>query len=83
MVEGAAKAANQVGLGGFDHYGLFLQAVVPPVLEMCLSDAGEAIESTAELGKVIGQVLEGTAATYEDVDAQIAADLEKVAKEMD
>lgn len=78
----AADAASGLTLGGFDAYGVLLQFVIPPVLNLCLDDAGAAIRSTSDFAVAIGQALTGTADDYEGVDQAIAELLSKISKEI-
>ncbi|GLZ76283.1 hypothetical protein Afil01_10900 [Actinorhabdospora filicis] len=48
-MERAKQTAKQVGYGGTEAYGLFLQFLVPPILELCLGNAADLIGDAAEL----------------------------------
>jgi hypothetical protein len=78
----AADAASGLTLGGFDAYGVLLQFVIPPALNLCLDDAGAAIRSTADFATAISQALGGVADDYESVDQEIADLLSKIGEEI-
>jgi hypothetical protein len=78
----AADAASGLTLGGFDAYGVLLQFVIPPVLNLCLDDAGAAIRSTSDFAVAIGEALNGVADDYEGVDQEIAELLSKIGEEI-
>ncbi len=80
-LENAAAAAEQVGIGD-EAYGIILGHVIPPVLRLCLDDAGAAIEKTVEFGEAIEGALTGTAMDYYAADQEAAKDLERIAEEM-
>ncbi|MCC3764218.1 hypothetical protein K3N28_14210 [Glycomyces sp. TRM65418] len=78
----AADAASGLTLGGFDAYGVLLQWVIPPALNLCLDDAGAAIRSTSDFAAAIGEALTGVAEDYEGVDQEIADLLSKIGEEI-
>ncbi|WP_335992230.1 hypothetical protein [Glycomyces sp. MUSA5-2] len=78
----AADAASGLTLGGFDAYGVLLQFVIPPVLNLCLDDAGAAIRSASDFAVAIGQALTGVADDYEGVDQEIADLLSRIGEEI-
>lgn len=63
-VKRCKDAADQVGYGGFEAYGLFLQALVPPILEMCLGDATEMMNQAAELAGAFHKSVEANNECY-------------------
>ncbi|MEV0645920.1 hypothetical protein AB0I28_11720 [Phytomonospora sp. NPDC050363] len=63
-VERCKDAAEQVGFGGFEAYGLFLQGLVPPILEMCVGDTGEMMKQAAELAAAFHKSVEANNECY-------------------
>ncbi|GIG71418.1 hypothetical protein [Phytomonospora endophytica] len=63
-VKRCKDASDQVGYGGFEAYGLFLQALVPPILEMCLGDATEMMNQAAELAGAFHKSIEANNECY-------------------
>lgn len=63
-LKGCKQAADQVGYGGFEAYGLFLQMLIPPVLEMCLGDTTKLIDEAATLAQAFHKGVEANNACY-------------------
>lgn len=78
-LENAAAAAKQVGIGG-EEYGVILQFVIPPALELFIDDAGDCIDKTVEFGEAVEGALTGTAMDYYAVDQEAAREFETMAE---
>lgn len=81
-LENAAAAAKEVGIGD-EVYGVILQFVIPPALELFIDDAGGCIDKTVEFGGAIEGALTGTAMDYYAVDQESARAFETMAEAMD
>ncbi|WP_414937257.1 type VII secretion target [Amycolatopsis sp. cmx-11-51] len=76
----AASAANQVGLGGFEGYGLLCAVPVGGVLRIAQGDNDELMTSAANLGDALSDALRKAATDYTKIDddaAQLGRDLGK------
>lgn len=82
-LEAAATAASGLTLGDHEAYGIILQFVIPPALDMCLDDAGAAIQSASDFAAGIREALDGCAGDYEGVDQEVQEQLGKIAKEIE
>ncbi|KFZ79328.1 hypothetical protein ED92_27485 [Amycolatopsis sp. MJM2582] len=79
-IRGAASAANQVGMGGFQGYGLLCAVPVGGVLQLAQGDADELMTSAANLGDALSDALRKAATDYTKIDddaAQLGRDLGK------
>jgi hypothetical protein len=80
-IEGAANVAKEVGIGG-EEYGLILQHVIPPAIELFTEDAGECLDKIVEFGDAIEGALTGVSMDYYAADQEAAKDLQKMAEAM-
>ncbi|MDP9791631.1 hypothetical protein J2S43_000143 [Catenuloplanes nepalensis] len=65
-------AGTEVGFGGTEAYGLFLQFVLPPVLEMALGDTCDLLDQADLLGQAMSTGVQANNAQYFGNDDAIA-----------
>jgi len=63
-----AAAARQVGVGGTEAYGLLLQFLIPPALEVLFGNCSDELEGAAQLGRSMGDALRRNAGLYSAAD---------------
>jgi hypothetical protein len=66
-VSRANEAANQVGMGGFQPYGV-LGIPCWAAVSLCNQDSTEVTKEASDLGHTLGEKLRQTATEYQDVD---------------
>lgn len=65
-------AGAEVGFGGTEAYGLFLQFVLPPVLEMALGDTGDLLDQANRLAQAMSTGVQANNTQYFGNDEAIA-----------
>jgi hypothetical protein len=74
-VDQAADAANEVGIGGLDIYGLLCSALIVPALHGFFGDAVDLVEKAGELTDAYADGLEANSDVYEEVDKDAKTNL--------
>ncbi|GAA2672957.1 hypothetical protein Apa02nite_042280 [Actinoplanes palleronii] len=74
-------AGEAVGFGGTEAYGLFLQALLPPVLELALGDTVELLGKANDLAQAISAGVQSNNECYLHNENEIADLLSSIAKE--
>lgn len=69
-VSTANQAAQQVGMGGFQPYGV-LGIPCWAAVSICNADSTEVTKQAAELGTTLGEKLRQTARSYNEVDTGV------------
>ena len=81
QVSECRAAGDAVGFGGTEAYGLFLQAVLPPVLEMALGDTCDLLGKADELAQAMSRGVAANNAQYQNVEAEIAGLFRSIGEE--
>jgi hypothetical protein len=79
MVDTAAAAGTQVGLGG-DAYGVLIAPLMQPLLSHLLPNTVQMVQQAAQLGDAIVAGLKANSDVYQDVEDAIAEGLKAVEK---
>ncbi|KUL23578.1 hypothetical protein [Actinoplanes awajinensis] len=74
-------AGDAVGFGGTEAYGLFLQGLLPPVLEFALGDTCGLLGKADELAQAISTGVQANNESYLRNEAELADLLRSIAKE--
>jgi hypothetical protein len=77
-VEQAADAANEVGIGGIDAYGLICSGLIIPGLQAFFADAVGLVKKAGDLTDAYADGLEANSDIYEDVDEDAQSTLKKL-----
>ncbi|PZS16904.1 MAG: hypothetical protein DLM57_09445 [Pseudonocardiales bacterium] len=64
----AGDAANQVGIGGLDIYGVLCSGLIVPSLHAFFGDAVDLVNKTAGLADAYADGLKANSDVYEEVD---------------
>jgi hypothetical protein len=78
----ASAAADQVGIGGVDAYGLICSPIMIPALHLFFGDAGALVANTADFGDAMADGLESNSDVYDGVDKQIHESLNKIKSDL-
>jgi uncharacterized protein YunC (DUF1805 family) len=76
-VSRANEAAQQVGMGGFQPYGV-LGIPCWAAVSLCNQDSTEVTAQAADLGTTLGEKLKQTARTYQEVDDGVRDVMEEI-----
>lgn len=82
-IDAAVAAAEQVGIGNHEAWGVIFEQLVPPVLEGLLEEGTSSMQSTADFAQALGEALEGTAENYSLVDEEVTGNLDMIAGEIE
>jgi hypothetical protein len=75
-VSQAADAANQVGIGGLDIYGLLCSGLIVPALHLFFGDAVELVKKAGDLTDAYADGLEANSDIYEEIDKDAKSTLD-------
>jgi hypothetical protein len=74
-VDQAGDAANEVGIGGLDIYGLLCSALIVPALHGFFGDAVDLVKKAGELTDAYADGLEANSDVYDEVDKDAKTNL--------